>query len=227
VTPPEPPPTDPADAPPLHGYRGVETPAPSAFGPMGATVAVGSEAGSRGVSVATAVAARLGWDCYPPDALDVLSDDPAALPELLAALPPGAAAWATRGAADLVAARNLADDPAAAVARLVFALAAKGKCVLIGRGAGFVLPAATTVHLQVVAPFAERGAYLGQWLRLTAEEGEREAVQRDRARGEFVGLLTDTPLHDPAAYDLTVNSARLSDAAIVEAVAALVAARSA
>ena len=216
------------DAPdaPLHGYRGLDTPAPLLERPQAVTVAVGREAGSRGVSVGLAVAARLGWPAYPQDALDSLAHDAEARAQLLRDLPAAAVQWADLETAKLLFRRKLPpDDPAAAVARLIFALAARGECVLVGRGAGFLLPRATTVYVRVVAPFDDRAAYLGQLLRLTADEGAKEVIQRDARRGEFVARLTDRALHDPTSYDAMLNTARLPDALIAEVVAGLVRAK--
>ena len=217
------PPNDAPDPAPLHGYRGLDTPAPRLERPQAVTVAISREAGSRGVSVGKAVAARLGWPAYPQDALDSLAHDAEARDELLRDLPTEAAQWAELETAKLLFRRKLPpDDPAAAVARLIFALAARGECVLVGRGAGFLLPRATTVHVRVVAPFDDRAAYLGQLLRLTADEGAKEVLQRDTRRGEFVARLTDRTIHDPTSYDAMLNTARLPDAVIADLVAYLV-----
>ena len=224
--PPHLPPDPPADAAPLHGYRGTDTPAPVLERPQAVTVAVSREAGARGVSVATAVAARLGWPVYPQDALDSLAHDADARAELLRDMPTAAVQWADLETAKLLVGRKLAPDhPAAAVARLIFALAAKGECVLVGRGAGFLLPRATTVHVRVVAPFDDRAGYLAQLLRLTADEGAKEVIQRDRRRAEVIAELSDRAVHDPASYDAMLNSARLPDALIAEVVAGLVRAK--
>jgi len=226
MPPPPPPPNPPADGAPLHGYRGAETPPPVPERPQSVTVAVSREAGSRSGSIAAAVAARLGWPVYPQDALDSLAHDPDARGELLRGVPEAATHWAELETAKLLFGRKLPPDhPAAAVARLVFALAAKGDCVLVGRGAGFLLPRATTVHVRLVSPFDDRAAYLGQLLRLTAAEGAKEVIRRDARRAEFTAHLTDRAVHDPTAYDALLNTARLPDAVVAEVVAGLVRAR--
>ena len=106
--------------------------------------------------------------------------------------------------------------------RLVYALGARGESVLVGRGAGFLLPADSTVHVRVVAPLPDRVAYLSQRLRLTAEEAAREARQRDARRAAYLGALTDDGIGDPTGYDLLVNTGRLSVEAAAELVAGAV-----
>jgi cytidylate kinase len=207
--------------PPLHGYRGAATPPPMVMRPCGLSVAISREAGSRGGSIASAVGRLLGWQVYPPEMLDFLARDDAARGGLVAELPDFARQWAEMEFARLATARKLAPkSDAAAVVWVVLALAAKGEAVLVGRGAGFVLPPATTVHVRVVAPVAQRVAYLSQWLRLTEPEAVAEVRNRDRQRTQFLATLTDEDVADPVRYDLVVNSARLGLETAAELIAA-------
>ncbi len=216
--------TDPApDAgPPLHGYRGAAPSAPLTR-PRGFTVSISREAGARGLTVARSVGRRLGWQVFPQEMIDFLAHDETARADVLSDLPAGAVEWADAELAKLVADRGL--NPAgdtAAVARLVFALAARGDAVLVGRGAGFLLPRESTVHVRIVAPLAERVAYLAQWLRMTDAEAAAEAASRDRRRAAFLGTLTEHPIADPTGYDLFVNSARVGVETIAELVTMVV-----
>jgi cytidylate kinase len=215
-----------APTPPLHGYRGAPTPPPAVLRPRGLTVAVSREAGARGGTIAVAVGRVLGWQVYDHELLDFLARDEAARGELLADVPASARQWAEAELAKFARARELAaGSDAVAVARFVLTLAARGEAVLVGRGAGFLLPPATTVHVRVVAPIEERVAYLGQWLRLTEAEAAAEVRRRDRKRAEFLAALTDRNPDDPTCYDLVVNSGRLGLEASAELIAQAVRAK--
>ena len=205
--------------PPLHGYRGEPTPPPLVLRPGGPTVAVSREAGARGTTVAELVGKRLGWTVVTQELLDFLAeDDPADLENELADT---ARLWAVAGWRELVHARGLAADaPAAAVARRLFALAARGSVVVVGRGAGFVLPAATTLSVRLVAPAADRASYLSDRLRLPASEAVAERDGRDRGRADFLSALSDTPIGDPTGYDLLLNVARLGSDGAADVIAA-------
>jgi hypothetical protein len=64
--------------------------------------------------------------------------------------------------------------------RIILALGVQGQAVLIGRGAGCILPRATTLHVRVLAPLQDRIAYVKQWLRLPREaaaEQVREGIK--------------------------------------------------
>jgi len=209
-----------AEESPLHGYRGAATPPPMLERPRGLTVAISREAGARGTSIAHAIGRLLGWQVYPQDMLDFLAHDDTARAEMLKDLPEAAIHWAALQAAGFQSRRNLPDDhDGAAAARLIFALAARGEAVVVGRGAGFILPKETTVHVRIVAPVAVRTAYLAQWLRQTDDEAAAEAASRDRRRASFIRTMTDIPLEDVTAYDLVLNSARLNPESVAQVIA--------
>lgn len=204
---------------PFHGYRGdTLTPIPPPK-PRGITVAITREAGGRGSSIASAVGERLGWQVFTQESLDHLVRDSVARDELLTDLPAGAVEWADGKLGVLLAARQIVPSSLAAdTARLLFALAARGEAVIVGRGAGFVLPASSTMHVRVVAPREERIAYLADWMRLTPAEAEVEVRVRDDARNKFLAQLIDGDPNDPLLYDMVLNSTRLG----VEACATII-----
>ena len=204
---------------PLHGYRGDPTPPPLAVRPGGPTVAVSREAGARGTTVAEAVGRRLGWQVVTQELLDFLAeDDPA---DLERELPGPARLWAAGEYRRLLAARRLDDpSPAAAVARRLFLLAARGRVVVVGRGAGHILSPDSTLSVRLVAPPADRAGYLADRLRLTPADAAAERDARDRSRVEFLHALSDRPLADPTGYDLVLNVGRLGADGAADVIAA-------
>jgi cytidylate kinase len=101
------------------------------------------------------------------------------------------------------------DPDTAGLVRLVLMVAARGDVVIVGRGAGFVLPPESTLHVRVVAPFEDRVSYLAQSLRLPREEAANEVRSRDERRAQFITQALFREPSDPTAYDVVVNSARL------------------
>jgi cytidylate kinase len=194
---------------PLHGFRG-NADSSSAPRARGLAVAISREAGSRGTTIARKVAEILDWQVFDRDTLDYLAQNEAARSQLMADIPEDARAWAEAQLARLTRARGLsAEGEALRLVRLVLAVAARGSAVIVGRGAGFLLPPETTVHVRIVAPLEARVAYLAQELRLTRPEALEEVRARDERRATF---LDRTLARDPAdltAYDVVVNSDRL------------------
>lgn len=189
---------------PLHGYRGDA--APAALKPRGLTVAISREAGSRGGTIAKMVGEHLGWQLFDQEMLNFLSADETARTELLADVPASARSWAD---SRLAGAETRLDPQLLETARLTLALAARGDAVIVGRGAGFLLPIDTTVHVRIVAPWEQRVGYMAQWLRLPRDEAAAEIRTRDEKRAALLDALTGRDPADPLGYDLVLNSARL------------------
>ena len=102
-----------------------------------------------------------------------------------------------------------ADPDTLAMIELVLAVAARGDAVIVGRGAGFLLPPETTVHVRVVAPFEARVAYFAQSLRMTREEAAAEVRARDDRRAKYLTATLGRDAADPTGYDAVVNANRL------------------
>jgi cytidylate kinase len=197
---------------PLHGYRGdARADVPPEL-PISLAIAISREAGARGTTIAERAGAKLGWQVYGQDLLEYMVRDTASQAELLAQLPANAPAWVEDRLNRLLREQNLSRNPSVLeLARLVLLLAAQGEAILLGRGAGCVLPARSTLNVRLVAPLEERVAYMAQWLRLTEEEAAVQVRKRDERRAEFISTHFHRSPSDPHQYDLILNTGRLGE----------------
>jgi hypothetical protein len=224
--------TVPPDEPsPHHGFQGHRgrTAQPPEL-PSGFTVAVSREAGARGGSIGRRVGRKLGWQVYDQELLEHVAAEATIRQDVFDALPPGATAWVEERLRHALDEHRIPDTPTFVnLARVVLALGAQGEVVLIGRGAGWLLPRETTLHTRVVAPVADRIAYMGQWLRLTAEEAAERVRVRDSRRADYLAGHLHAQPADVYQYDLVLNSSHLGEELcadlIVHAIKARVAAR--
>jgi cytidylate kinase len=214
---------------PRHGFQGDRAPAPPpAEFPAALTIAVSREAGSRGGSIGRRVARKLGWQVYDQELLEYVAQEGPLHQELLDGLPPAAAAWLGQRLEQLLREQSVSQHPSIVrLARAVLALGAQGHVVLIGRGAGALLPGETTLHIRVVAPLTDRIAYLSQWLRLTLEEATERVRLRDARRSEFLTTHFHRQPGEPHQYDLTLNSTLLGEELCAELVVAAARAKAA
>jgi cytidylate kinase len=196
--------------PPVHGFRGdAQTPPPLSH-PRGLSVAISRESGARGGTIAKKVGELVGWQVFNQESLDYLIQDDTARQRLLAEVPSSAKVWAEAHFTQLQQNQKLAADPdTLAMVRLVLAVAARGDAVIVGRGAGFMLPVESTVHVRLIAPFERRVAYFAQALRLSREEAAAEVKARDERRAEFLMRTLSRNPADPTGYDAIVNVDRL------------------
>ena len=196
--------------PPQHGFRGNRATEGPPTHPRGLTVAISREAGARGSMIARKVGELLGWQVFDQELLDYLLLDETGQARVLADIPLSALAWADAHLARLFRERRVDADPeTGGLFRLLLAVAARGDAVIVGRGAGTLLPAATTLHVRVVAPLESRVSYLAQMLRLPRPEAVAEIRNRDDRRVKFLTRTVHLDPHDPTAYDIVVNSDRL------------------
>jgi cytidylate kinase len=201
---------------PLHGYRGEAAPTVVGRFPSSLTIALSRESGARGGSIARRVGRKLGWQVVDQELLEFLTQDEQAFQEL----PDAAREWADERLDQLLRGRVLSNDTGVvALARAVLLLGSQGEVVIIGRGAGYILPPAATLHVRVIAPEADRIAYMSQWLRLTADEAAEEVRRRDARRGEFLSAQIGAAADDPCPYDFVLNSSRLGEEASAELIA--------
>lgn len=201
---------------PRHGFPGARQGSRPNV-PASLTIAVSREAGSRGGTVARRVGRQLGWQVYNQELLDHIAQEGAFTEGVVGNLPEESARWAEQHLRALLRDRQISAQPTVIdLARIVLALAAQGEAILLGRGAGYLLPRATTLHVRVIAPLEDRIAYMSQWLRLTVEEAAEQVRMRDRRRSEFLAAHFHRQPTDVYPYDLLLNSSLLGEELCVD-----------
>jgi hypothetical protein len=205
--------SDDAGESPRHGFqgdRGVTLPPPMM--PCGLTIALSREAGARGGAIGRRVGQKLGWQVFDQELLEYMAQDGVVRQGVLDNLKPAAAVWAEERYQQLLREQNLSQNPAIlTLARVVLALGTQGEAVMIGRGSGFILPRASTLHVRLVAPLAERIAYMSQWQRLPVEEAAEMVRVRDERRVEFLKTHFHRCGGDVHQYDMLLNTSMLGE----------------
>jgi cytidylate kinase len=182
------------------------------FQPLSLTVAVSREAGSRGGTIARRVGKKLGWQVYNQELLEYLAQEKHLGRELLEALDEPAGAWVEERLQQLVRAQTVSQNASMIeLARVILSIGARGEAVILGRGAGCLLPPESTLHVRVIAPLADRISYMRQLERLTVDKAAEQVELRDRSRGEFVETHFHRKPADIYQYDLLVNSSLLGE----------------
>jgi cytidylate kinase len=90
-------------------------------------------------------------------------------------------------------------------------LAHDGHVVLVGRGAAFATAGtADGVHVRLIAPPALRAKNLGEFYSMPETEALALNAKRDAAARRYVRATFNADIGDPQAYDLVINTARVS-----------------
>jgi cytidylate kinase len=206
---------------PRHGYRGADEDAAALRLPAGLTIALSREAGARGASIAQRAGEKLGWEVYSQEMLEYGAQNAALRQDVLDKLAPESIAWIDEHLRQLLDQPDMSRDPNIVdLARLVLSLGARGNVILLGRGAGFLLPRRSTLHVRLVAPLAERIAYMSQWLRLTEEEAAEQVRKRDQRRLDFLSTHFHRQPNDVHVYDMILNTSMFGEERSADLIAA-------
>jgi cytidylate kinase len=192
----------------LHRY--VESqPTPRQTLPL--TIAISRQAGARGAEIAQAVGARLGWPVYDCELLTHIAQEKGLNARLLDHLDERCTNWLE----EIITGFSTQYSPTEwtymkQLLHLLVSLGQVGHCVIVGRGAGHVLPAPTTLHVRLIAPRDVRVSKTEKRKGLSKPEAERWVDQTDSDRTRFVKYRFDKDPNDPLNYDVILNSGRYS-----------------
>ena len=174
------------------------------------SIAISREAGALGHTVAAEVGRRLGWPVYDREILDKIGEDMRRPPRHLQALDERPGSWLEEFLAGLSSQHSVSPDRYLKyLVGAVRGLGEIGRCVIVGRGANFILPAQTTLRVRLVASAADRARVMAQRLGLTPREAVAWAEKTERQRAEFVRRAFRQDVADPHHYDLVLSMSRL------------------
>lgn len=187
--------------------------------PPAFTVALEREAGARGTTIAQEVARRLHWPVYDHELLELVAQDMGVRSQLLESVDERQKAWALETAEAFMALPAVSEmSYVRHLIEVVLVLGAHGECVIVGRGAPFILPPATTLRVRLVANPVDRVLRVRQLLNLSQKDAEREAARIDQERIRFTRAHFLKDPTDPENYDLVLNSSRFSIAACADSI---------
>jgi cytidylate kinase len=175
------------------------------------TIAISRQAGSNVSAIAKIVGERLGWPVYDRELIDRIAEEMKQHPKLVESVDEHRGGWLS----DLW--ESFSSKPAvseiAYVRRLrpvLVALATRGECVIVGRGAAQVLPPATTLRVRLVGPLEGRIAAVQKRFTVSEDVARRRVLDADDHRNRFVHDYFLKDPNDPGLYDLALNVCRLS-----------------
>jgi cytidylate kinase len=89
----------------------------------------------------------------------------------------------------------------------IFTIAQRGRAIILGRGANFILDCTRcTLAVRVVASMEIRVARLMDRENISESEARRRILRSDRQRRDFVKKMFGLDISDPIHYDLTIKT---------------------
>jgi len=170
-------------------------------------ICISREAGAGGGAIARMVGRRLGWKVFDHELLEAIAhrmqttvDEVRTFDELA---PSVIQDWLLPLREEHYAPQEAYLDH---LAKLLEAIGRAGQSVLVGRGAGFLLPRETTLSVRVVAPLKARSFRLGERMGVSPRTARRAAKDLDARRAAFERTMYRVNAADPHNYDLVLDS---------------------
>jgi cytidylate kinase len=191
------------------------------------SIAMSREAGTRGPAVARAVAERLGWPVYDHELLEIVARDLHVRVKLLDNVDERHISWLQECVEAFAAVPAVREGKYVRhLIETMLALAAQGRCVIVGRGSPFVLHGATTLRVRLVAPVEDRIAAVSHDQNLSRHEAAKFIESTDRERAQFVRTHFLRDSTDPRHYDVILNTSQFSTAECADLIATALNAKS-
>lgn len=198
-----------------------------AHGPHGATavaksfVTISREAGAGGGQIAQLVGRRLGWEVLDKNLLDRVADRFHHSRLMLELVDETESNWVY----DVLGTwmdRKLVPHTMYVkhLCRVLLAAARRGPCVLVGRGAQFLLPRDRALAVRIIAPEKYRIARIVEERGLDAAAARRWMEEIDGGRREFVERFFHRDINDPHLYDLVLNAGQIGPERVADLIVA-------
>jgi hypothetical protein len=174
-------------------------------------VALEREPGTPDAEVARAVGAQLGWPVYDQELRERIAASLGLSPALLEDIDERRPSWLMEclqgfaqggGVSETLYVRRLFE--------VIRSLGRLGRCVIVGRGAGQILPRDTTLHVCLVGTRGDRLERLTGRLHVGRSEAARRLDDMARGQAEFLREYFHTDAANPGSYDLVLNTSQWS-----------------
>lgn len=100
--------------------------------------------------------------------------------------------------------------------RVVGTIGKHGRAIIVGRGAGFMLPPAECLRVLLVAPLEIRIGNVVKKMKVPYEQARSRVIQRESDRKAYIRKYFHAEMTDPIHYDLVVNTEELDVDTVVE-----------
>ncbi|HTU27667.1 MAG TPA: cytidylate kinase-like family protein [Pirellulales bacterium] len=174
------------------------------------SVTISRQAGAQGNTVARAVGRLLGWPVLDHELLEQMAAEMQVNVRLLDSIDEQHVPWLVEW---MEAFSSIPFVSESAYVRQLFdtilGLAAKGDCIIVGRGGGHIVPPGLAVRVRLIADFADRARTMMHEMSCTFDEAERQVKALDRQRAVFVKNHFHCDAEAPENYDLLLNTSRL------------------
>jgi cytidylate kinase len=171
-------------------------------------IAISRLPGCSSREIAREIADRRKFDLFDKEIMQKVAENSHLSAALLGTLDERTLSWAE----ELVAALTMPEIEVffRQLSKVLLALAYHGNAVILGRGAGFLIPHDKCLRVMLVAPLEARIENIARKYKLSSEEAKRRVLQVDSERRGYVRKYFHADMLDPTSFDIVLNTADLS-----------------
>jgi cytidylate kinase len=186
-------------------------------------ISISREPGSGGRIIATELANKLGFDLFHQEVLHQMAQSANVNTRLLDTLDEKGLNLLEETISSVINEHHLwPDEYLKHLMKVVGVIGEHGCCVLVGRGANFILPKERCLRVRVVAPLALRVKRVCKEFGLSAEDAKRRVIRTESDRRAFIRKYFYADVSDPLNYDMIINTEYLSVPDAVESIRCVV-----
>ncbi len=170
-------------------------------------ICISREAGAGAGQLAKLIGQKLGWKVYDEELVEAIAHRMASPIEEVRALdelaPSVVQDWLLPLREEYYAPQEAYLDH---LAKMIEAIGRAGESILVGRGAGFLLPRETTLSIRVIAPLKVRAQRMAERMGVSPRTARRAARELDRRRAHFDRTMHRANPNDAHNFDLVLNT---------------------
>jgi cytidylate kinase len=175
------------------------------------SIAFSREVGTGGINVAREVGRRLHWPVYGNELMEDLARELKVDVSYVEDYDERRGSWLVDTIRSFASTASVSEVAYfRRLVRMLQALGESGECIIVGRGATFVLPPETTLRVRIVAARPDRIAFMAEDRGLSTAEAARFVDTHDQDRIRFIKDHYHKDPTDPLSFDLIINRSRFS-----------------
>jgi hypothetical protein len=177
------------------------------------TIALSREVGTPALEVAAEVAARLSWPVYDHELPACIAHELNMPVRVVEEIDERRQSWLLECLESFVSTPHLSESRyVRCLVAVIHALGARGRGVIVGHGAAYILPPQSTLRVHLVGDREDRIAAFGRRLRLDHGTAARQVDEINDERNRFIRehFHADPAMADH--YDLVLNTSQWSPA---------------
>jgi len=176
--------------------------------------------GSGGGEIALRLSKLMGWDLYDREILDYMSRNMNVHVKLLEGMDEQTRNWVAKGIEPLFKRKSAGQVSVQRyfehLAESLLVIARHGRAIIVGRGAGKILPRQKGLEIFITAPFERRARHIAELDDIDVEEAARRVRKADREQARFVKDFTGKDINDIHCYDVCFNTGKFSPPAVTK-----------